>query len=117
MYKFIRKVKKNWKTKLIIGYFVIAWYIGTFNFIFKNPSDISTGLIMLLMPFFVVLTHKPFRTFIFDMISVFVRSFHYKSGLTINIREIDNMDGLEFEKFLKPIFERQGCPIELPNVI
>jgi restriction system protein len=92
----------------MIGYFVIAWYIGTFNFIYENPSEVLEGLEMLLIPFFVALTHKPFREFVFGMISVFIKSIRYKSGLPINLNEIDDMDGFEFEHFLKPLFERQG---------
>jgi restriction system protein len=113
MYKIVRKLRKNLFNKLLIGYFVIAWYIGSFSFIFDNPSDVSTGLIMLLMPFFVALTHKPFRKFVFGMITVFIKAQRYKSGLPIDIREIDKMDGLEFEQFLKPVFERQGYLAEV----
>jgi restriction system protein len=42
------------------------------------------------------------------MLSVFIKSIRYKSGLPIDIREIDIMDGFAFEHFLKPLFERQG---------
>src|SRR4051812_10706702 len=108
MYKLIRKVKKNWKTKLILGYVIIFWYSSTFNFIYENPREVLSGLIMLLMPLFIGLTHKPFRTFVFDLISVGIKSFRYKSGLPIDIREIDRMDGFQFENFLKPVFEHQG---------
>jgi restriction system protein len=108
MYKIVRMLRKNLFNKLLIGYFIIAWYVGSFSFIIENPGDVFTGLIMLLIPFFVALTNKPFRNFVFGMISVFIKSQRYKSGHPIDIQEIDKMDGLDFEKFLKPVFERQG---------
>ncbi|MBV7507403.1 restriction endonuclease [Bacillus sp. sid0103] len=108
MYKLVRKFKKNLFNKLLVGYFIIVWYVLTIKSIFETPSDVSTGVIKLLMPFFFALTYKPFRTLVFDLISITIKAIRYKSGLPIDIREIDNMDGFAFEHFLKPVFERQG---------
>ena len=108
MNKFVRKLRKNLFYKLLAGYFIFEWYVISIKSIAENPSDVFTGLILLLFPFFLALTFKPFRTFVFDMLFVFIKSIRYKSGLPIDIREVDNMDGFAFEHFLKPIFERQG---------
>jgi restriction system protein len=108
LYKLVRRLRKNFFNKLLGGYFVIAWYIGTFSFIIENPSEIGSGIFMLLIPFLVTLTYKPVRTLFFDMIAVLIKSIRYKSGLPVDIREVDNMDGFAFEHFLKPVFERQG---------
>lgn len=108
MYKLVRKLRKNLLYKLLAGYLIINLYIITFDSIMYNPSDVSSGLTMLLLPFFLALTYKPFRKLVFGLISVFIKSLRYKNGLPINISQVDSMDGFQFEHFLKPVFDRQG---------
>lgn len=108
MSKLIRKVKKNYEKYIIGGIIIFSWFITTFSYIIENPRDVLIGLILLSLPFMVAMTYKPYRKIVFGMIFVFIKSFRYKSGLPIDIREVDRMDGLQFEHFLKPVFERQG---------
>jgi restriction system protein len=113
MSKYVRRLKKNFDKIVLLVIFISSWFIVTFNYIEENPQDVSTGLIMLSIPFCYAMTRKPFRKFVLTSILVFIKSFRYKSVLPIELRDIDYMDGLQFEKFLKPVFERQGYITEV----
>jgi restriction system protein len=63
---------------------------------------------MLLIPLFILFTYKPVRCKIFNVIRVFTKSLRCRSSLPDAIEEIDKLDGIEFEHFLKSIFERKG---------
>ncbi|WP_423410233.1 restriction endonuclease [Heyndrickxia sp. MSNUG] len=108
MLKLIRKIEKNFSNYSLATIFIYCWFAGTFNFIEENPKEIATGIFMLLIPFFVLLTYKPVRKKLFEVIRVFIKSLKFRNGIPVDIEEIDKMDGFEFEHFLKPIFERQG---------
>lgn len=108
MLKLIRKIKKNFWNYSLASVFLYCWFAGTFSFIEENPKDVLTGLIMLSIPFFVLLTYKPVRKQLFELIRVFIKSMKFRIGIPVAIEEIDKMDGIQFEHFLKPIFERQG---------
>lgn len=108
MSKLVKKVIKNYDKFIIGGIFFFSWFITTVEYIVEIPTDVTTCIFLLMLPFLVGLTFKSFRKLMFDMIVVFIKSIRYKSGLPIDIREIDGMNGLEFELFLKPVFDRQG---------
>jgi restriction system protein len=72
-------------------------------------------------PFFIGLAFKPFRSFLWNSLRPFIvdvfitliKSIKYKSPIPTDLYDIDRMDGLEFEKVLKPLFERQGYLAEV----
>jgi restriction system protein len=108
MQKQIRKIKKNAWNYAMLGLFVYCWFVVTVNYINQNPSEILTATILFSIPFFALLAYRPVRKYLFALIIIFIKSLRLKSRLPIAIEEIDKMDGLQFEHYLKPIFERQG---------
>ncbi|SEN80995.1 Restriction endonuclease [Mesobacillus persicus] len=103
-----RKSRKDFDKHIISGIMLFCWFFTTADYIKEIPSDVSTGVFLLSLPFLVGLTNKRFRKFVIRMILVFIKSFRYKSGLPVDLKKVDTMAGLEFERFLKPVFERQG---------
>lgn len=113
MSKRIRKIKRHYEKVIIGGIFLFSWFTTTVDFIRENPSDMSTGLFLIFFPFLIAMAFKPFRKMLFKVVMLFIKSFRHKGMLPIDIREVDNMSGLEFEQFLKPIFERQGYMVNV----
>ncbi|RFU61311.1 restriction endonuclease [Peribacillus glennii] len=68
---------------------------------------------MLSLPFLVALTFKSVRKEFFGLFLFLKSLIRYKSILPTDLREIDHMDGFEFERFLKPVFERHGYLAEV----
>lgn len=108
MLKLIRKIEKNFWNYSLATIFSYCWYVGTFSYIKENPYDVTTGFIMLSIPLFILMTYKPVRSKILNVIRVFTKSLGFRSAFPVVIEEIDKMNGIEFEHFLKPIFERKG---------
>jgi restriction system protein len=113
MIRKVKKVQKNFDKYIIASIFIVLYLIGIYDFIIANPSEIGAIFSMIAIPFFVGLTYKPFRKFVTDTLSVIIKSYRYKQALPIDLHEIDAMAGLEFEWFLKPVFERQGYRAEV----
>jgi restriction system protein len=108
MLKLIRKIEKNFSNYALAIFSLYCWFVVTSSYIKENPHDILTNFILLSIPFFILLTNKTVRKKLFEVIKVFIKSLKFRSGIPVDIEEIDKMDGFEFEHFLKPIFERQG---------
>jgi restriction system protein len=103
------KSKKNdLQTYLIAGVFVLSYITGTIDVIKQTPRDYEVITYLFLLPFLVGLFYKPFRTLVFNVVKVVWKRLTARNSLPVNINEIDQMDGLAFEQYLKPVFERQG---------
>jgi restriction system protein len=108
MQKLIRKIEKNLWNYSLATIFFYCWFVGAFSYIKENPYDVATGFFMLSIPLFILFTYKPVSSKIFNVVRVFTKSLRFRSSLPDAIEEIDKLDGIEFEHFLKPIFERKG---------
>jgi restriction system protein len=101
-----RSKKNNIQVYIVVGAMGLAYISGLRDMMFESSHGVITYL--MLLPFIVGLFYKPFRRVVFSVIRVFWKRLTARNALPVNIREIDLMDGIAFEQYLKPVFERQG---------
>ncbi|MFJ8260340.1 restriction endonuclease [Rummeliibacillus sp. NPDC094406] len=117
----MKKTKRSNKTnkiKLLVFKWLFA--INLYDYILHQPKDYTTDTLMILFPFFLALLFKSSRTFIWALLKYLIKSTFIslkfvgnKNTQLIDMYQIDQMEGLEFEHILKPIFERKGYVAEV----
>lgn len=116
MTKLKTKAKENKMTELIVlSIFAFCIVTAMLDSISIEPNLTSAYFYILLL---VVIStiYKPFRLFLFRKCSsLFKRIFKrfYTTSSVIEIEKIDEMNGQEFELYLKRVFERVGYLVEL----
>lgn len=109
MSKRISKSKKSdLRSYLVSGFFGLAYIFFIIDHIKQSPRDYEIILYLFLLPLLVGLLNKSFRTFVFTVIRVAWKRLTVRNSLPVDMDKIDQMDGIAFEQYLKPIFERQG---------
>ncbi|MGM0828081.1 MAG: restriction endonuclease [Bacillota bacterium] len=103
-----RTKKNNLQVYIVVGAMSLAYISGLRDMMFKTPQDYGVISYLMLLPFIVGMFYKPFRRVVFYVIQVLWKRLTARHALPVNIHEIDLMDGIAFEQYLKPVFERQG---------
>jgi restriction system protein len=103
-----RTKKNNLQVYIVVGAMGLAYISGLRDMMFESPQDYGVIAYLMLLPFIVGMFYKPFRSVVFYVIRVLWKRLTARHALPVNIREIDAMDGIAFEQYLKPVFERQG---------
>lgn len=106
--RIIRTKKNNLQVYIVVGAMGLAYISGLRDVIRESPQDYGVIAYLMLLPFIVGMFYKPFRRFVFYVIRVLWKRLTARHALPVNIGEIDLMDGIAFEQYLKPVFERQG---------
>lgn len=103
------KSKKNdLQFYLFAGVFGLTYIFSIIDYIMQNPKDYVIISYFFLLPLLVGLLNKSFRTFVFSLLRVAWKRLTARNSLPVNIDDIDQMDGIAFEHYLKPVFERKG---------
>lgn len=103
-----RTKKNNLQVNIVVGAMGLAYISGLRDVIYESPQDYGVIAYLMLLPFIIGMFYKPFRRVVFNIIRVLWKRLTARHALPVNIREIDAMDGIAFEQYLKPVFERQG---------
>jgi restriction system protein len=103
-----RAKKSNLQVYIVVGAMGLAYISGLRDVIRENPHDYGVIAYLMLLPFIIGMFYKPFRRVVFYVMGVFWKRLTARNALPVNISEIDLMDGIAFEQYLKPVFERQG---------
>lgn len=103
-----RTKKNNLQVYIVVGVMGFAYISGLRDMMFESPQDFEVIAYLMLLPLIVSFFYKPFRLFVFYVFRVLWKRLTARHALPVNISEIDLMDGIAFEQYLKPVFERQG---------
>ncbi|MEL4026276.1 restriction endonuclease [Lysinibacillus endophyticus] len=113
------KVKETKVTEfLILSIFAFCILIAMLNLLSVQPS-VTDFSFYLLLAIVITCIYKPVRMFVYKILSklfkpifYFVKSFFTKNKL-LELHEIDEMTGQEFERYLKQLYERHGYKVKL----
>lgn len=109
------KEKENRITQFILlGMFGFTLVLTLLDSISIQPNIFSLTFYLLLIVV-VASLYKPFRNFLLRFFSYLlntIKSFFVKDSI-VEINEIDQMNEVEFEKYLKRLFERHGYVVKI----
>ena len=113
------KVKETKVTEfLILSIFAFCLLIAMLNSLTLQPS-VTDFSFYLLLAIVITCIYKPVRMFVYKIMSklckqicYYVKSIFIKDEI-IELQQIDEMTGLEFERYLKHLYERHGYKVKL----
>ncbi|SOB99545.1 restriction system protein [Ureibacillus xyleni] len=115
------KAKENKVTEfLILSIFAFCILIAFLNIISIQPS-VTDFSFYLLLAFVIVCIYKPLRMIFYYTTGKILKCFFSPIKLLLSknrfaeLTEIDEMSGIEFERYLKHLYERHGYRVKLTN--